>query len=134
MQGGSSPLRSAPPTATSQVPTSGKCRSLKRKRLNAVLDKLTNHISSNSTTTTNGNNRNNIDPKENGNNNIGDLDNDDLDPLQNKMFGRTEQEQPSPAPKMEAESAKSERAGPTFMSTALVTTAGRKMSSAALRR
>ena len=137
MQGGSSPLRSATPSMTSATgPQSApavsttKCRSLKRKRLNAVLDKLTNHIStSTTTTTTNGTSRalrrSSNPSNENGNNNVGDNDND-LDPLRNKMFGRTEQQ---PQQVSGAGTGNTTRAGPTMMSTA-----GRKLSSAALRR
>ena len=141
MQGGSSPLRSAAPPSNMTSATTGpqsapvvsttKCRSLKRKRLNAVLDKLTNHISTSTTTTTsttNGTSRNlRSNSNENGNNNVGDDNDNDLDPLRNKMFGRTEQQ-----PQQDSSGAGTgnpTRAGPTMMSSA-----GRKLSSAALRR
>ena len=86
----------SPPGGVSRVPVPSvglvaKSRSLqqrKRKRLNAVLDKLSNHI------TSNGNNlfnSNNSPSPTNGNNNNG--DDEDEDEVDNKanMFGRTEQ-------------------------------------------
>ena len=133
-------MRSAAPPSNMTSATTGpqsapvvsttKCRSLKRKRLNAVLDKLTNHISTSTTTTstTNGTSRNlRSNSNENGNNNVGDDNDNDLDPLRNKMFGRTEQQ-----PQQDSSGAGTgnpTRAGPTMMSSA-----GRKLSSAALRR
>merc|ERR1719219_3086332 len=82
--GGSPPAGSgATATILASGPATGiaKSRSLqqrKRKRLNAVLDKLTNHISSNGNLFTN-NSRPRGSPDTHGNNNNGDDDSNDND-------------------------------------------------------
>jgi DNA-directed RNA polymerase subunit RPC12/RpoP len=101
----------------------------KRKRLNAVLDKLSHHVNGNP-----GNAGSETNSKHRSNNNNGDLDVDN----RKKMFGRTEQQHPAaaeqqseskPASVASSTSSSGRVAGPTLMSAA-----GRKLSSAALRR
>lgn len=104
-----------PPANTGVVSKSRSLQQRKRKRLNAVLDKISNHISSNG-------NISNGRANSHGNNNE-----DPVDVDNNKMFGRTEQE--SSAAQAEASAAASSASSRTLM-----TTGGRKMSSAALRR
>lgn len=106
------------PSLGGSPPPASKCRSLqqrKRKRLNAVLDKITNHIQ----TSSNGNNFND--------------NNDNIrlssEPTLSKMFGRTEHHDNEATNESPAADTRLPRAAPTMMSSA-----GRKMSNAALRR
>ena len=98
-QGSTSPpggVSRAPAPSVGLVAKSRSLQQRKRKRLNAVLDKLSNHIS-----ISNGNNlfnNTNSSPSSNGNNNNDDDDEGDEEDVEDevdnnrKMFGRTEQE------------------------------------------
>ena len=133
-------VASGPVPAASGIAKSRSLQQRKRKRLNAVLDKLTNHISSNGNLFTN-NSRPRGSPDTHGNNNNGDDDSNDNDVEAVKkstvrMFGRTEQQDYTTASSL-AEDESSGGAGLAEM----VNRAGpptapgqRKPSSAALRR